>query len=299
LAIELFFGGYKMKKCMALILTGLCINAMANHGSEESEITSRIKCRPYKLDVRDAQAVVDVDAPAINELETKQSKIQRQLDNKMATLQPYLDQKADLDQDLISLNADIQVMSDSILGINSLILQIQGEIEDNIAKIERLERNMNRSNRRTTMRKVMALKKQNEAKQLEIDEKANEISRINTSIGELEDAKSQKLSLIRNLSTTINEVAETRPRLSKIKSRMESVNAQLDGLYATQSVKIEALELAKEKLDMCVTYKVKYPFGKKVMKQLYNVGCNRYVSIAKGKKVKEETENDIIDTVCR
>jgi chromosome segregation ATPase len=289
------YPGGTMKRWSAVLLMTMTIAAMASH----DEFETKVKCGPYKQALQHAEdELATINAPFQN-LMDKQQKIQAQYEAKMVTLHPYIKQKEQLEQVVFTIEKDMKNLRRDKRSLKSEIDLIDQEISMMLLEIQNLERGMGRNNRRATMRQIMRNKKMIESKEAIKVATTDEISRIQQTIGELNDTKSQTLSTIGSVTTTIAEVSEQRPRLSRIQRNLEKVEDDLSHLTTQKMILEDAWLLASQEFDMCKTYKVKYPFGLKVMKRLYNQGCGRYTSIANGKKYREIAEQEILASVCQ
>jgi len=265
--------------------------------------SAAVKCQPLVQQMNlQEQLVSDFSYTVLKE----QKKLQR-IENKIYEKRSQLNQiqsEVDAEKNIIQMkNQDKQSIINSIQSLENQKQSLQIEVGAMMSQMQQLTSEMqNLPARSTALRNLLREKKRTEKKMelkqalvYSLDEQmAPAIQSINT----IESSIMNSQSKIQALKQEKKALRAQQPTIQNLKQRKADAEQILSSQNLIQDDNMSYLAVLTEKVDVCKTYKVKYPLSLQIAKEIYEVGCDQYRVQNFQNIYKQQAEQETMNMLC-
>ncbi len=291
--------GVNMKRLISA--TTMTLAATLLIGSANAAQT--ISCGPMIAEMDAQSDIVANFSKELSKLESKLGRIENKLDDKRNQIsqvasdiqneKQLVSQKENDKVSLVSSIGSIEAEKSALVSENQSLSQLMNQLSMQIDNLPA------RSNaRRVALRERKRSEKLIEANQAKIVFLNGQIQPVMSSISSLERSIMASLSKINVLKDKRNQIKNAQPTLEMLVSKKEQAQIQLLQSDSVQQANLSALEFATEKVEMCKTYTVKYPLALEIAKEIYAVGCDRYVPRNLNGAYKHKAQAETLESIC-
>jgi chromosome segregation ATPase len=268
-----------------------------------STAIAAIKCQPLVKDMKAQELLVSDFSYQVNKIEKKLARIESKIlekNNSISVIQSEIDSEKYViqqkDSDKLSLIDSIQSLEDEKSIVQSTNNSLQNRISSLLVDIEHLPTRSNARRQALREKKRTELKIKANLSKIDLldDQMYPVIESINHIIGSIENSQAKVLAL-KDEKRNIKQAA---PTMKSLKERKIIEENKLYGQESIQESNLVILADLTEKVDMCKTFKVKYPLSLKIAKEVYEVGCDQYVTKGFQGKYKQDAESETLAKIC-
>jgi len=173
-------------------------------------------------------------------------------------------------------------------------------IQQDMASLQRSINNLPASSnaRRNALREYKRAEKKLEMLVAEISQLESSVMPTRNQIQSLNQVISSKQVQASNLEATKMDIENMKPSLQMLYKKVADATEELQSQDGVQQMNLKALDEANEKVLMCKTYNVKYPLVLELSKEIYTVGCNKYVFKNYNAEYKAQAEHEAFASIC-